>query len=166
MITSMEIRSQQFNKKFRGYDPEEVNNFINNLAQDYEKIYSENVSLKESIQRSKYELDRYHKLEETMNNSLILAQQTAELLKVNAHKEAAMILDDSKKKIGETFAVYQEVLSRLNIITTEIKAQFSGQLELLEKSQRKADELSDYFYSKDTKAILDKMASITLEEKQ
>ena len=164
MITSMEIRNQQFNKKFRGYDTEEVNNFINNLAQDYEKIYSENVYLKENIQRTKYELDRYKKLEETMNNSLILAQQTAELLKVNAQKEAAMILEDSKKKIGETFKIYQEVLSRLNIITTEIKAQLSGELELLERSQRKADELSDYFYSKDVKVILEKMDSATLEE--
>lgn len=164
MITSMEIRNQQFNKKLRGYDPEEVNVFINNLAQDYEKIYIENVHLKESIQRAKYELDRYHKLEDTMNNSLILAQQTAELLKVNAQKEANMIMEDSKKKIGETFVVYQEVLSRLNIVTTEIKAQLSGQLELLEKSQHKADELSDYFYSKDTKAILEKMNSINLEE--
>jgi len=160
----MEIRNQQFNKKFRGYDTEEVNNFINNLAQDYEKIYSENVYLKENIQRTKYELDRYKKLEETMNNSLILAQQTAELLKVNAQKEAAMILEDSKKKIGETFKIYQEVLSRLNIITTEIKAQLSGELELLERSQRKADELSDYFYSKDVKVILEKMDSATLEE--
>jgi len=166
MITSMEIRNQQFNKKFRGYDTEEVNNFINNLAQDYEKIYSENVYLKENIQRTKYELDRYKKLEETMNNSLILAQQTAELLKVNAQKEAAMILEDSKKKIGETFKIYQEVLSRLNIITTEIKAQLSGELELLERSQRKADELSDYFYSKDVKVILEKMESMTLEEKE
>lgn len=164
MITSMEIRNQQFNRKLRGYDPEEVHIFINNLAQDYEKIYSENVHLKESIQRAKYELDRYHKLEETMNNSLILAQQTAELLKVNAQKEANMIMEDSKKKIGETFVVYQEVLSRLNIITTEIKAQLSGQLELLEKSQRKADELSDYFYSQDTKAILEKMDSVNQEE--
>lgn len=164
MITAMEIRNQQFSKSFRGYNPEEVKNLLYKLAQDYENLYSENAHLKESIQRAKYELDRYHKLEETMNSSLILAQQAAEMLKLNAHKEADMILEDSKKKIADTFMVYQDVLRRINMFTTEIKAQLSGELEMLEKSQKKTEQLSDFFYSKDIKVILEKLGKVTLEE--
>jgi cell division initiation protein len=165
MITGMEIRNQQFGKKFRGYDPEEVKKFIYNLAQDYENLYSENVVLRENIQKVKYELDHYRKLEETMNNSLILAQQTAEMIKANAQKESEMILEESRKKIAETFHVYQEVLQRLNMMTAEIKAQLSGEMEMLEKSQRKTEELSEFFFSKDTKVLLEKLARIKPEEK-
>ena len=165
MITGMEIRNQQFGKKMRGYDPEEVRKFIVSLAQDYENLYSENVLLRENIQKVKYELDHYRKLEETMNNSLILAQKTAEMIKANAQKESEMILEESRKKIAETFFVYQEVLQRLNMMTAEIKAQLSGEMEILEKSQRKTEELSEFFFSKDTKVLLEKLASIKPEEK-
>ena len=165
MITGMEIRNQQFRKKMRGYDPEEVRKFIVNLAQDYENLYSENVVLRENIQKVKYELDHYRKLEETMNNSLILAQQTAEMIKANAQKESEMILEESRKKVAETFLVYQEVLQRLNMMTAEIKAQLSGEMEMLERSQRKTEELSEFFFSKDTKTILEKLGSIMPEGK-
>ncbi|NLV22528.1 MAG: DivIVA domain-containing protein [Syntrophomonadaceae bacterium] len=166
MITGMEIRNQQFRKKMRGYDPEEVKNFIFTLAQDFENLYSENVLLRENIQKARYELDQYHKLEDTMNNSLILAQQTAEMIKTNAQKEADMILAQSRQKIAEAFLVYQEVLQRLNLMTAEIKAQLSGELEMLEKSQRKTEELSEFFFSKDIKVLLEKLNSIAPEEKQ
>ncbi|CFX57553.1 DivIVA [Syntrophomonas zehnderi OL-4] len=163
MITAMEIRNQQFNKSLRGYNPEEVKNFQYRLAQDFENIYSENSQLKESLQKVRYELERYHKLEETMNNSLILAQQTAEMLKINAQKEADMILEDSKKKIAEAFTVYQEIIKRLNMFNAEIKAQITGELDMLERSQRKADELSDFFFSKDVKDILDNLGKLDME---
>lgn len=165
MITAMEIRNQQFGRSFRGYSSEEVNNFLAKLAQDYENLYSENARLKESLERAKYDLERYHKLEETMNNSLILAQQTAEMLKLNAQKEADSILEDSKKKIAETFMVYQEVIKRLNIFNAEIKAQISGEMEMLERSQRKAEELSSFFYSKDIKDILVNLGKLNPEDK-
>ncbi len=160
MITGMEIRNQQFRKKMRGYDPAEVKNFIFNLAKDYETLYSENVLLRENIQKTQYELDHYRKLEETMNNSLILAQQTAEMIKANAQKEADLMQEESRRKIAEIFQAYQEVLQRLNMMTAEIKAQVSGELEMLEKSQRKTEELSEFFFSKDTKAILEKLHSV------
>ncbi len=166
MITAMEIRNQQFNKSFRGYNTEEIKNFLYKLAQDYENIYSENAQLKENLQRVRYDLDRYHKLEETMNNSLILAQQTAELLKINAQKEADMIMEDSKRKIAETFMIYQEVVKRLNIFNVELKAQISGELEMLERSQRKTEELGSFFYSKDIKDILENLGKLNLENKE
>lgn len=165
MITGMEIRNQQFNKSVRGYNTEEVKNYLYKLAQDYENIYSENAQLKESLQRVRYDLDRYHKLEETMNNSLILAQQTAEMLKINAQKEADMILEESKKKIAETFMVYQEVVKRLNMFNVEIKAQITGELEMLERSQRKTEELSNFFYSKDIKDIMENLDKLNLEKR-
>lgn len=164
MITAMEIRNQQFGKSIRGYDQDEVKNFLMQLAQDYENLYSENATLKETIRRLEGELDKYRKIEETMNNSLIFAQQTAEDMKSNARKEAEMILDNAKKRIAEVLMVYQEIIKRLSIFSTELKAQIGGQMEMLEKNQRKVDELSEFFYSRDLKDMLEKMEQINIKE--
>lgn len=165
MITGMEIRNQQFTKSMRGYNEEEVKNFLQQLAQNYETLYSENSQLKESIQRCKFELDKYHKIEETMNNSLILAQQTAETLKVNAQKEAEKILDDSKRSIAEMLSAYQEVIKRLNLFNLELKSQLNIELEMLEKNMKKTEELSTFFNNQDVKDLLSNLSKLKIEEK-
>jgi cell division initiation protein len=165
LITGMEIRNQQFGRSLRGYNEEEVKSFLLKLGQDYETIYSENSQLKESIQRLKYELERYRKMEEAMNNSLILAQQTGEMLKANAQKEASMMLEDSKRVIAEMLTSYQEVVKRLNLFNLELKSQLGGELEMLEKNQKKTEELSTFFYNQDVKDLLANLSKLKLEEK-
>ena len=164
MITAMEIRNQQFPKSLRGFKQDEVKKYLLNLAQDYESLYSENASLKEKIQNLEYELGKYRKLEETMNNSLILAQQTAEDLKSSARKEADLMLEESKKRIIEVMMVYQEIIKRMNIFNVELKSQVSAELELLEKNQKKIEELSNFFYSKDFKEVMESLEKVNLKE--
>ena len=166
MITAMEIRNQQFGKSLRGYDQDEVKNFLMQLAQDYENLYSQNATLKESIKRLESELQKYHKIEDTMNNSLIFAQQTAEDMKTNARREADLILEDAKRRIAELLMVYQEVIKRLNLFNTELKAQMSGQIEMLEKNQHRVEELTQFFYSKDLKEMLEKLEEVNIKDVQ
>lgn len=166
MITGIEIRNQQFKKKVRGYDEDEVKNFLMRVAVDYENIYSENAQLRENIQRVQYELEKYRKMEETMNNSLILAQQTAEQLKAGARREANVYLEEAKHKITRILSVYQDVLKRLNVFNVELKAQLNGQIEMLDKNQHKMDELSDYFYGRDLKELLEGMEKVSFEDER
>jgi cell division initiation protein len=133
MITAMEIRNQQFRKAVRGYSEDEVRNFLVRIAQDYETLYSENAKIRERIQQLEHELTRYHRIEETMNNSLILAQQTAEDLKEAARKEAQLMLEESKRRISDVLMVYQEIIKRMNLFNTELRAQINVQLEMLDK---------------------------------
>lgn len=163
MITAMEIRNRNFNKSFRGFSEKEVLHFMSRIAQDYEALYSENARLKEKVQRLEFELEKYYQLEETMNNSLILAQQTADDVKKNAQRESALMLEDAKRRIAEVLLVYQEVIKRLNLFNTELRAQINGQLEMLEKNQRRTEELSSFFYSKDIKEIMEQLDNIELE---
>ncbi|MDD3852265.1 MAG: DivIVA domain-containing protein [Syntrophomonadaceae bacterium] len=154
MITGMEIRNQQFRKSIRGLNEEEVKNFIERVALDYESIFSENAQLKENVQRLEHEITRYRRIEETMNNTLILAQQTAENHKINARKEADLILEEAKQKIFEVLMSYQDVVKRVSTFNAEMKGQMTGQLELLEINQRKMTELSEIFRGNDLKAML------------
>jgi cell division initiation protein len=161
----MEIRNQQFSKSMRGYSEEEVKSFLQQLAQDFESLYMENSQLKENMQRLKFELDKYNKIEETMNNSLILAQQTAETLKANAQQEADMILENSKRIIADTLTAYQEVIKRLNMFSLELKSQLSTELEMIEKNQNKTEELSNLFFSQDIKDLMVNLNKLKVEEK-
>lgn len=136
MITAMEIRKQSFSKSIRGLNEDEVMRFINQLAADYESLYSENSLLKEEIRRLEFEITKYRNIEATMNNSLIIAQQTAEDLKNSAKQEAKNIIDLSKKQISDLLMVYQDIIKRMNVFNSELKAQVGGQMEMLDKNQK------------------------------
>lgn len=164
MITAGEIRNQQFDKSFRGYNTTQVNNYLMQIAQDYERLYSDHATLRETVQRLEYEMQKYRRLEETMNNSLILAQQTADELKANARQQSTMILQESKGKIAEVFMVYQELIKRMGIYSSEMKAQVSAQVEMMEKNQKRIDELTDFFFGRDLKEIMEKMEAISFKE--
>lgn len=101
-----------------------------------------------------------------MNNSLILAQRTAEDLKSAAKKEAQLMLDEAKRRISDILMVYQEIIKRMNVFNTELKAQVTGQLEMLEKNQRKIEELADFFYGRDLKEIMEKLETVTVGQDQ
>jgi cell division initiation protein len=164
MITANEIRNQQFRKGVRGYSEDEVRNFLALIAQDYEVLYSENAKIRETIQRLEQDLSRYHRMEETMNSSLILAQQTAEDLKGAARKEAQLMLEEAKHRISDILMVYQEIIKRMNLFNTELKAQVGGQLEILDKNQAKIEELSNFFYGRDLKEMMERLESVTLSQ--
>lgn len=164
MITAMEIRNQQFKKSLRGFNEDEVRNFLVRLSQDYENLYSENSQLRENMQRIQYEMDKYRKMEETMNNSIILAQQTAEEVIANARKEANLYLEDSKRHVASILGVYQEIIKRMNVFNVELKSQMNAEMEMLDKNQRKIEDLANFFYGKDLKELLGNLEQVTAEE--
>ncbi|SQB34910.1 DivIVA domain-containing protein [Clostridium cochlearium] len=96
-ITAMDITSKEFKKGFRGYDIDEVDEFLDEIAEDYENIYKENSILKEKIYNMEDNLNHYSKMEETIQNTLILAQNAAEQSKKAAEKEAEMIIRNANE---------------------------------------------------------------------
>jgi len=165
MITANEMRNQDFGKQLRGYNIAEVKQFLNTIAQDYEELYSNNARLQETCNKNSEDLSKYRLLEETMNNSLILAQQTAEAVKEQARREAALMLEESKRNITDIMAVYQELIKRLSIFNSELKAHVSGHLDMIERNTKKIDDMSSFFYSGDMNSIIKKMENLDLIEK-
>lgn len=91
-ITAMDITSKEFKKSFRGYDVDEVDEFLDEIAENYESIYKENSILKEKVHNVEENLNHYSKMEETIQNTLILAQDAADQSKKSAKKEADLII--------------------------------------------------------------------------
>ena len=93
MLTPLDIENKRFSKQMmNGYDVGEVDDFLDELTLDYEKLYKENTSMKEKVSESENNLTQYKSIENTLQNTLVMAQTTAEDIKKNAKKEAEQII--------------------------------------------------------------------------
>lgn len=90
----MDIHDHQFKKSFRGYSENEVDDFLDRVVADFEKLLRENDRLKNQINSDAKELDKYRSLEKTMNDTLMVAQRTADEVISNARKT----VDDMKEQ--------------------------------------------------------------------
>ena len=101
-LTPVDITNKEFRKMLRGYDPEEVDEFLDQVVEDFEELFKENSLLKEKINAMNEKIEHYSKIESTIQNTLLLAQNAAEQAKISSQKEADMVVkhaNDSAKKI-------------------------------------------------------------------
>lgn len=82
MITPLEIQNKKFNKKtLNGYDPEEVDDFLDEIERDYEKIYRKSNDSQNEIETLNSKLEHYTKIEDTLQSTLLMAQSAADEVK-------------------------------------------------------------------------------------
>lgn len=101
-ITPMDISNKEFKKGLRGYNPEEVDEFLDEIVENYEELYKENGLLKEKVSALSEKIEHYGKIENTIQNTLLLAQNAAEQAKNSAKKESDLLVrnaNDTAQKI-------------------------------------------------------------------
>lgn len=123
-ITAMDITNKEFKKGIRGYSIEEVDEFLDNIAEDYETLYKENSSLKEKMVNLTDKIDHYSKMETTIQNTLLLAQNTAEQSKQTAQKEADMIIKSANEAAERILNKAHNDVLRINDDYDRLKQEF------------------------------------------
>ena len=97
MYTPLDIENKKFAKQMmNGYSVEEVDNFLDELTLDYEKLYKEVNENKSKITELESGIKKYQNLESTIQNTLIMAQSTAEEIKKVAKQEADQLIKDAQ----------------------------------------------------------------------
>ena len=96
-LTPMDINNKEFKRGIRGYNPDEVDEFLDEVVENYEELYKENSRLKETVTRLKDKVDHYKRLEATIQNTLLLAQNAAEQAKESSQKEADLIVNNANE---------------------------------------------------------------------
>lgn len=91
-LTPMDINNKEFKKGLRGYSPEEVDEFLDDVVDNYEELYKDNSKLKEKLTVATDKIEHYAKIENTIQNTLVLAQNAAEQAKASSQKEAELII--------------------------------------------------------------------------
>jgi cell division initiation protein len=100
-ITPLDIQQMVFRSKFRGYDKEEVNRFLEELAQTVEELNRDNAILREKIVFLEQQMTELKRTEATLSNTLVSAQTLAEDVKRTAQREAELVMREAELKAGE-----------------------------------------------------------------
>ncbi|MEH7382448.1 DivIVA domain-containing protein [Bacillus sp. JJ1533] len=117
-LTPLDIHNKEFNKGFRGYDEDEVNEFLDQVIKDYEMVIREKKELESKLSELNEKLGHFTNIEETLNKSILIAQETAEEVKRNASKEAKLIIKEAEKNADR---IINESLAKSRKISIEIE---------------------------------------------
>lgn len=96
-LTPMDINNKEFKKVLRGYNADEVDEFLDEVVDNYEELYKENANLKEKLTNLNEKIEHYSKIESTIQNTLLLAQNAAEQAKNSAQKEAELMVKNANE---------------------------------------------------------------------
>jgi len=116
-ITPMDIEQQEFSRSFRGYNEEEVDDFLDKIVKDYEELINENVRLNEEIERMQEKLKEFSQIEETLRSALLNAQKSATEMKEKVEDEAKIIIEKAEM---EAKSLKQQVIQREDLVKNEI----------------------------------------------
>jgi cell division initiation protein len=129
-LSPLDIRQQQFTvKTFRGFDPQEVDTFLENVAADYETVLRENASLKEQLSGYEERSRGVAETEKALKDTLVTAQRLADEMKDNAKREAQLIVREASFN-GEK--LMEEARGEEAKLRTEIQALKRAHRQLVE----------------------------------
>lgn len=117
-LSPLDIHNKEFGRSFRGYDEDEVDDFLERVIQDYEALIRQNKELEERLEDMGDRLKHFSNIEESLSKSIIVAQETAEEVKSNARKEAQLILKEAEKNADR---IVSEALNKSRKIATEVE---------------------------------------------
>ncbi|CAM4041721.1 DivIVA domain-containing protein [Lederbergia lenta] len=117
-LTPVDIHNKEFGKKMRGYDEDEVNEFLDQIIKDYELILREKKELEDKLTSTNERLGHFSSIEDTLHKSIVVAQEAAEEVRGNAQKEAKLIIREAEKNADR---IVNESLSKARKIALEIE---------------------------------------------
>lgn len=120
-LTPNEILSKEFESKFRGYDVDQVNDFLDVVRVDFEKALDENEVYKRKLADSEEKLEYFAQLQDSLNSSIMVAQDAAERLKQNARKEAELILFEAEREADRVIGDASDQAKRIYQENEELK---------------------------------------------
>lgn len=148
---------EKFSRTVRGYDPEEVNLFLDKIIKQVESMVDEiedkDARIKE-LQGMETEnanlrerLEQYERMEETLNKAILMAQKTSEQIKVNAHNEAQVVMDDAKRSanriINEALLKAEKLENENSLLRRNTNIFKKRVREIVEAQLEIVDELDD-----------------------
>jgi len=117
-LTPLDIRNQKFStRKLGGFDPEEVQAFLNEVAASFETLLNERADLLKTINNDKKNLEKFHEMETVLKDAVVTMQETLTETKVRANKEAELIIAEAKTRAEKEADV---IRNRANELRSDI----------------------------------------------
>jgi len=151
-LTPRDIKKQEFKKTLRGYDPVEVDTFLEMVASNVESLLTANKELKEKALQLEIQLRDYKNIEKTLQQTLMQAQETTGRSIENSRKEAQLILQEAEIKATQILDRARLDLSKMKedvsslkakkeALVTRLKVLLSSELELIKALEIEEEEI-------------------------
>lgn len=148
-FTPHAIKSQEFNRNMRGYDVEEVTVFLESLADEFEKLQTENEKFKKEVERKSIQIEDFKKIEKTLQNTLLNAQESTTKTVETTKRQTALLIKEAELKASQIINsakdeadTYRNTILKLrdekSLLIAQIRAVIDTQAELL---SRNSDEI-------------------------
>lgn len=148
MITPIEIRQHAFKKAFQGYNKDEVQNFLNTLASDWERMLEDHKRVKLELEKTTSALDNLRQVESALHKTLLQAEETSKSVVENAKTTAELRIQEADAKAKEMLKnamddrsriemQINELVNRRNEILQQLKSYLSAQSERLKTFEEK-----------------------------
>lgn len=140
--TPNDLQNLTFKKTFMGYSEDMVNDVLDKVIEDYSAYIRENVELKDKMALLNDGLQHYKTIEESLQNTLLVAQQTGEDIKKNAYEKAdnvireseikaQKLLNDANQEVIRIKFEYEDSKKKLHIFKSKCEMLLMSQMELL-----------------------------------
>ncbi len=141
-LSPLDIHNKEFTKSFRGYEEDEVNAFLDQIIKDYEITIRERNELQEKVEELEEKIGHFSNIEDTLNRSILVAQETAEEVKSNARKESKLIIKEAEKnadriinealnKARQIYLENEDIKKQGKVFRTRLKMLIEAQLEMI-----------------------------------
>ena len=137
-ITPNDIHNKDFSTKFKGFDPEEVNDFLEEVKKELETLIRDNKDLEKLVKFNEEKVEYFNSIQETLNKSILVAQEAADRLRENARKDAEIIVFEAEKAAQAMLREAAEKATEINRETDLIKKEtriFRQRLQILTQTQ-------------------------------
>ena len=135
-LTPLDIRHKEFKRGMRGYADVEVDEFLDEVADEFERLFKDNIDLGERVEALESQVAGYKRMEETLQKTLISAQASADELTKNTAKEAELILHEAELKgrqlVNEAYSERQSIeqsMAKLRSAEQDFRFKFRQLLE-------------------------------------
>lgn len=142
MLTPIDIDNKQFSRQLKGYNVDEVDDFLDEISADYERSMLMNKNLEDKISELENILQEYKNAEGSLQDTLLIAKQTADNIRQSAEAEANKVLDEAEKvyrdKTGNIDGIIEgkkqelnNIQESINVFKRKSEALLVAQLEIL-----------------------------------
>ena len=135
-LTVEQINKQEFSTKMRGYNQNEVQQFMATVAQTVQELTEENHALKETVKADEGKLKYFSELKDSLNKSILVAQEAADKVKNNAKREADIMIREDQKQATDIVSEANEKANQVVERSTEETRKLTTETNDLKKQTR------------------------------
>jgi len=150
-VSPISIKKQEFNKSMRGFDKDEVQAFLEKLADEFESLQKENDSLKKELDDATVKLTEFRRIEKNLQDTLLRAQESstksiestkkqANLIVKEAEIKGSQILEKARENANEIRNAVINLREERDLIIANLKSIINSQAHLLEMKVEDAGE--------------------------